>query len=197
MKVRWLLSVTLTLAAAFWFLTVVTSGSAADDKDLQGTILKIADSLEKKDADGAKKLAQTLKEEEIEDVMHFFKPRKDKGLGIGPKPGAVLPDGIELKVIAMAMNELPQKELNEHADDLARAAYIAAAVAEVAKDKCPVTKKEGDKDPKDWKNWTESLQKAALELADAAKMKKPAVVKAAADKVDGVCKSCHKVFKEE
>jgi cytochrome c556 len=95
------------------------------------------------------------------------------------------------------MNELPQKELDAYAADLARAAYIAAAVAEVAKDKCPVTKKEGDKDPKDWKNWVESMQKAALELADAAKTKKPSAVKAAADKVDGACKTCHKVFKEE
>jgi hypothetical protein len=196
-QVRWLVSVTLTVAAGVCFLAVAGTGGAADDKDLQATVLKIADALEKKDMDGAKKLAQTLKEEEIEDVMHVMKPRKDKGLGIGPKPGAVLPDGIELKVIAMAMNELPQKELDAHAADLARAAYVAAAVAEVARDKCPVTKKEGDKDPKDWKNWTDNMQKSALALAEAAKTKKPATVKAAADKLDGACKSCHKVFRDE
>jgi hypothetical protein len=197
MQVRWLLSVTIISAAGLCFLGAVTHSNAAADKDIAETIIKIADALEKRDTDNAKKLAQTLKDEDIEDVMHLFKPRKDKGLGIGPKAGAVLPDGIELKVIAMAMNELPQKELDAYAADLARAAYIAAAVAEVAKDKCPVTKKEGDKDPKDWKNWVESMQKAALELADAAKTKKPSVVKAAADKVDGACKTCHKVFKEE
>jgi hypothetical protein len=197
MQVRWLLSVTIISAAGLCFLGVVTHSNAAADKDIAETIIKIADALEKRHTDNAKKLAQTLKDEDIEDVMHLFKPRKDKGLGIGPKAGAVLPDGIELKVIAMAMNELPQKELDAYAADLARAAYIAAAVAEVAKDKCPVTKKEGDKDPKDWKNWVESMQKAALELADAAKTKKPSAVKAAADKVDGACKTCHKVFKEE
>jgi cytochrome c556 len=200
MQVRWLLSMTIISVAGLCFLGAVTHSNAAADKDIAETVNKIADALEKKDTDNAKKLAQTLKDEDkypIEDVMQLFKPRKDKGLGIGPKAGAVMPDGIELKVIAMAMNELPQKELDAYAADLARAAYIAAAVAEVAKDKCPVTKKEGDKDPKDWKNWVESMQKAALELADAAKTKKPSVVKAAADKVDGACKTCHKVFKEE
>jgi hypothetical protein len=197
MQVRWLLSMTIIVVAGLCFLGVVTVSNAAADKDIAETVNKIADALEKKDADSAKKLAQTLKDEDIEDVMHLFKPRKDKGLGIGPKAGAVSPDGIELKVIAMAMNELPQKELDEHAADIARAAYIAAAVAEVAKDKCPVMKKEGDKDPKDWKNWVENMQKEALNLAEAAKTKKPATVKAAADKVDGACKTCHKVFKDE
>ena len=43
--------------------------------------------------------------------------RKDKGLGIGTKAGSVKPDGIELKVIALAMNEPPKKELDESGED--------------------------------------------------------------------------------
>ncbi len=91
---RWTLSVVATLSLGAGFLSAV---AAADDKDIKGTVLKIADALEKNDAAGAKKLAESLKDEDLEDVMHLFKPRKDKGLGIGSKAGAVKPDGIELK----------------------------------------------------------------------------------------------------
>ncbi len=190
---RWTLSVVATLSLGMGFLANV---GAAEDKDVKGTVLKIADALEKNDAAGAKKLAESLKDEDLEDVMHLMKPRKDKGLGIGAKAGAVKPDGIELKVIALAMNEPPKKELDESSGDLAKAAYVAAAIAEVALTKTP-EKKDKDKDPKDWKNWAETMRQGALELADAAKAKKPADVKKAAEKMDNNCKSCHKVFRDE
>jgi hypothetical protein len=167
---------------------------ATEDKDVKGTVLKIADAFEKNDAAGAKKLAESLKDEDLEDVMHLFKPRKDKGLGIGAKVGAVKPDGIELKVIALAMNEPPKKELDDASADLARAGYVAAAIAEVA---LIQTKEKGQKNPKDWKTWAEGMQQGALELASAAKAKKPADVKKAAEKMDNNCKSCHKVFRDE
>jgi soluble cytochrome b562 len=190
---RWTFSVIVTLTLGAGFLSRL---GAADEKDIKGTVLKIADALEKNDAAGAKKLAESLKDEDLEDVMHLFKPRKDKGLGIGAKAGAVKPDGIELKVIALAMNEPPKKELDDAAADLARAGYVAAAIAEVALIKSP-EKKEKDKDPKDWKNWAEGMQQGALELASAAKAKKAADVKKAAEKMDNNCKSCHKVFRDE
>jgi hypothetical protein len=189
---RWTLSVVATLSLGAGFLSAV---AAADDKDIKGTVLKIADALEKNDTAGAKKLAESLKDEDLEDVMHLFKPRKDKGLGIGSKAGTVKPDGIELKVIALAMNEPPKKELDESADDLARAAYVAGAIAEVALIKPP--EKAQGKDPKDWKNWAEGMRQGALDLAAAAKAKKPADIKKAAEKMDNNCKSCHKVFRDE
>jgi hypothetical protein len=189
---RWALSVLAIFGLGSGFLTAV----GADDKDVKGTVLKIADAIEKNDTAGAKKLAETLKDEDLEDVMHLFKPRKDKGLGIGDKAGAVKPDGIELKVIALAQNAPPQKEVDEYSGDLARAAYVAAAIAEVAIVKTP-DKKEKDKDPKDWKTWAEAMRQGSLELASAAKAKKPADVKKAAEKMDTNCKSCHKVFRDE
>ena len=188
LSARWILSVVATLALGTAFLSTV---GAVEDKDVKGTVLKIADALEKSDAAGAKKLAESLKDEDLEDVMHLMKPRKDKGLGIGAKAGIVKPDGIELKVIALAMNELV-----DSGADLARAAYVAAAIAEIALVKTP-EKKEKDKDPKDWKSWAEGMHQGALELADAAKAKKPADVKKAAEKMDNNCKSCHKVFRDE
>lgn len=192
---RWTISLVATLALGTFFLTNVGAGSTTEDKDVKGTVLKIADAFEKSDAAGAKKLAESLKDEDLEDVMHLFKPRKDKGLGIGAKAGAVKPDGIELKVIALAMAAPPQKELDESSGDLAKAAYVAAAIAEVALTKIP-EKKEKDKDPKDWKTWAEDLRQGALELADASKAKKPALVQKAAEKMDSSCKSCHKVFRD-
>jgi hypothetical protein len=187
---RWTTSFVATLSLGTGFLW---ASATAEVKD---TVLKIADALEKSDAAGAKKLAESLKDEDLEDVMHLMKPRKDKGLGIGGKAGAVKPDGIELKVIALAMNEPPKKELEESGPDLAHAAYVAAAIAEVALVKTP-EKKEKEKDPKDWKTWAEGMRQGALELADAAKAKKPGDVKKAAEKMDNNCKSCHKVFRDE
>jgi hypothetical protein len=181
-----------TLALGTFFLTNV---GAVEDKDAKSTVLKIADAIEKNDAAGAKKLAESLKDEDLEDVMHLLKPRKDKGLGIGAKPGAVKPDGIELKVIALAQTAPTKKELDESSADLAKAAYVTAAIAEVALIKTP-EKKEKDKDPKDWKTWAEGLKKGSMELADASKAKKPADVQKAAEKMDSSCKSCHKVFRD-
>ena len=189
---RWTLSVVATLSLGTGFLWAV---AAAEDKDVKGTVLKIADAFEKNDAAGAKKLAESLKDEDLEDVMHLMKPRKDKGLGIGSKAGAVKPDGIELKVIALAMNEPPKKELDESGEDLAKAAYVAAAIAEVALTQ--TKEKTQGKNPKAWTESAEGMQKGALELASAAKAKKPADVKKAAEKMDNNCKSCHKVFRDE
>ncbi len=192
---RWTISLVAISALGIGLMTNVGSGNATEDKDVKATVLKIADAFEKSDAAGAKKLAESLKDEDLEDIMHLFKPRKDKGLGIGPKAGAVKPDGIELKVIALAMTAPPQKELDESSGDLAKAAYVAAAIAEVALTKAP-EKKEKDKDPKDWRTWAEGVRQGAIELADAAKAKKPADVKKAAEKMDTSCKSCHKVFRD-
>jgi len=192
---RWTISLVATLALAVVFLTNAGAGSLKDDKDIKGTVLKIADAFEKSDAAGAKKLAESLKDEDLEDVMHLMKPRKDKGLGIGDKAGAIKPDGIEMKVIALAQAAPTKKELDESSGDLAKAAYVAAAIAEVALVKAP-DKKEKDKDPKDWKNWAEGLRRGALDLADASKAKNVAGVQKAAEKMDSSCKSCHKVFRD-
>ena len=54
-----------------------------------------------------KEAADVAKKADLEDIMHAYKPRlKDKakgGLGVGPKPGAIQPDSIELKIGALAV----------------------------------------------------------------------------------------------
>src|SRR5260370_37784785 len=96
---RWTIALVVTMGLGT-FLMNSGVGKATEDKYVKGTVLKIADAFEKSDAPGAKKLAETLKDEDLEDVMHLFKPRKDKCLGIWAKAAAVKPDRIELKVIS-------------------------------------------------------------------------------------------------
>ena len=189
---RWTIALVAVMALGISFMN---TGKATEDKDVKSTVLKIADAFQKNDTAGAKKLAESLKDEDLEDVMHLFKPRKDKGLGVGANAGAVKPDGIELKVIALAQTAPPKKELDDASEDLAKAAYVAAAIAEVALIKTP-EKKEKDKDPKDWKNWAEGMRQGALDLASASKAKNSADVQKAAEKMDSNCKSCHKVFRD-
>src|SRR5437879_10037014 len=98
-QARVLVSGAAALSLAIGFL-VVGSGGAADDKaDLRSALQKIADAIEKKDSDQAKKLAEELaKSHDLEDVMHLMSKRdpggKAKVFGVGKKPGAISPDGI-------------------------------------------------------------------------------------------------------
>ncbi len=183
------------LALAIGFVAI-GSGSAADDKDVRDAIFKIADALQNKDADGAKRQAQALaKANELDAVMDLFKLRTKKGVGIGETPNAIMPDGIEQKIINLAKKKLPQKQLDKEADSLVRAAYIAAAISEVARLKVP-EKDDGMKKKKDWIDWSEGLSKSALDLADAAKSKNPDKVKSAATTVNSNCNNCHGVFRD-
>lgn len=187
-----------TLALAFWFLQAGTQSSAADDKALRETVLKMADKVGKNGIaavkDEAKVVAKTF--EELGDVMHFFSLRKSKGLGIGPDPEAIKPDGIEKKLEDLSKQELSKKELEEQAKHVERAAYVAAAISEIIQHRCPVEKKEGNKDPKEWAKWAQDMGKNALELAEAAKAKDANRIQKAADKLNNTCVACHGPFRE-
>jgi len=175
------------------FLTSGYGGQAAGGQE---GILKAAEALEKKDLEGARKQAEAVgKSMEVDEIMQTLALRRQKGLGIGPKPGAITPDGIEAKIIALGKKPLTPKEAEAQSKDLARAAYVTAAVAEATRDKCPVQEKQGDKDPKEWKAWMEDMHKGALALAEAAMEKNPKAIKAAATKLQASCNSCHEKFK--
>ena len=177
------------LALAGWFLTGSGSGKAADDKDPREGVLKLADMIEKKDG-GVKKQAEAIaKDADIEDVMHLMALRSKKGVGIGGKPGAIAPDGIEAKIGALGKKALPAKDAAAQAKDLERAAYIAAAIAQVAQSKLP------DKNAKQWQGFAEDMHKGALDLAKAAKAKNADDIKAAATKLEGACNACHEKFR--
>ena len=164
---------------------------------MSDAIQKLAQTVAKPDVATARKEAEALaKTIELDSLMDLFKLRTKDGLGVGTKPGAITPDGIEAKVMALAKKPLPQKELDAQAEGLTQAGHMVAAVALVAQHKCPVTKKMGDKDPKKWQEWTEEMHKNALELSTAAKAKQPAELKTAATKLNSTCNNCHSVFRD-
>lgn len=180
--------------------------SAADDKGLVEGVKKIAAALEKKDAAEAKKLADGLaKKFENDDTMGLFAPRTKadgklgRGIGVGSKPGAMKPDGIERKLMDLAKKPLPDKQLADEAEALTAMGYDMAALASIAhlsepaeKEKKPVFAKR----KKDWQTWSEELRDASLNLAMAAKGKNAADLHKAAVKADETCSKCHAVFRD-
>jgi hypothetical protein len=187
-------------ALVVWSLALVSRGTAADeDKEVRNGIEKLADTFAKKDTATAKTQGDALakKIEEVADVMDLLKPRGDGGLGVGTKAGAITPDGIEKKLIDMTgKHPVAQAQAASQADALARMGVEVAAVAEVAQHKCPVPKKEGPKDPKDWQTWCQDMRQGGLDLADAAKSKDAAKIKTAASKLNSSCTNCHAVFRD-
>jgi hypothetical protein len=200
-QARVLVTGTAVLSLAIGLLAVGSGGAADDKADLRTTIQKIADALEKRDSDQAKKLAESVaKNNDLEDVMHLMSKRdpggKAKVFGVGKKPGAVQPDGIEAKVQNMGKRALPQKQIDKESADLAEMAYRVAAIAEVAHAKLP-EKEDGKKKKRDWLEWSADMKKTALELAEAAQAKKPTEIKNAVAKLNSVCNTCHGVFRDE
>jgi hypothetical protein len=173
-------------------------GTGGEEK-MKMSVLKIAAAIEKGDKAGAtaaaKALANSLKDfDEIEDVMAVFKLREKHGIGVGTKPNAIVPDGIELKLLAIGRDAPGQAAVNKEAEALEKMAYVIAAVAEVAIAK-PPAKDEGKKKKKDFIRWAKDMREAAPGLAVAAKSKSPAEIQKAAAKINSACTNCHSVFK--
>lgn len=182
------------LAAELWLLTA-TFGQADDNKlkAAQDAVAKVADLLAKNDDAGAKSAAaEARKNFDLDDIMSVFKARTKKGVGVGPTPGAIKPDHIEALFQNMEKRPPPQKD----APAVERSAYLSAAVALIVVEKCPVAKKEKDKDPKDWKQWSEDMRTSSLELAKALKDYKAADIKTAVKKVNESCINCHGPFRQ-
>jgi hypothetical protein len=187
-----------TIALGLGFIS--SANTAADEKANapNAEVRKIADAFEKGDKAAAAAQAKALAEKtkELEEVMNLFKLRKMGGEGLGTKPDAVKPDGIEAKIQNMGKRVTP-RELQLDGAALQRGAYIAAAIAEIAQHKCPVDKKTGDKDPKQWRAWSEEMRNSALDLAKAIKAADVMAVKKSATKLDGTCRNCHGVFRDD
>jgi Cytochrome C' len=187
------------LAASIWFLAVAGSGSAAKDdpkaKEIQGIVLKLAEAIEKDNAAEIKKQTAELQKHELLGIMKMLKLRANGGIGVG-QPGAVTPDGIEAKLINISRKPMPGPQAGKEGADLAKAAYIMAAIAEVSKTMCPVKKKTGDKDPKEWEKWNDEMSKYSRDLAKAAQAKNANQIKDAAAKLNSSCNSCHGVFRD-
>ena len=181
-------------------LVITLAGrSTGGEEKYKKSVLKIAAAIEKGNSAAAqaeaKALAKSLKDfDEIEDVMSVFKLREKNGIGVGTKPNAIIPDGIELKLLAIGRDAPGQATVNKEAEALEKMSYVIAAVAEVAIAR-PPDKDEGKKKKKDFIRWAKEMREAAPGLAAAAKSKSPAEIQKAAAKINNVCTSCHTTFK--
>ena len=181
-------------------LVITLAGrSTGGEEKYKKSVLKIAAAIEKGNSAAAqaeaKALAKSLKDfDEIEDVMSVFKLREKNGIGVGTKPNAIIPDGIELKLLAIGRDAPGQATVNKEAEALEKMSYVIAAVAEVAIAR-PPDKDDGKKKKKDFIRWAKQMREAAPGLAAAAKSKSPAEIQKAAAKINSTCATCHSVFK--
>lgn len=178
------------LAGGVGFL-LAGMGRAGDDKAAKEGILKIADAIAKgEDVSGhAKALAKKI--EEIDEVMNLMRPRKGAkgGLGVGSKPGAIQPDGIELKLVQMGRDAPSAATAAKQAEALEKMAHVIAAIAEVS------IARPDKKKPKNWIKYAKEMRDAAPKLAAAAKAKSPAELQKAAAAINAACNNCHTDYK--
>jgi len=184
-----------------WVIIQTNSSRAGEDKAAKDGILKIAKALQKGDSAEATKLAAALAkkldpDEGLHDVMHLFKPRSKKGLGVGAKPGEILPDGIELKLLKLAdpKQGISAAAVKKEGPALEEMGFVMAAIAEVAMQK-PPSKDSGKKTKRDWMTWSKEMRDGAIKLGEAARAQSAPEVKSAAAKLNDSCANCHAVFK--
>src|SRR5262245_22461052 len=112
------LGIGVALVAGVGMLSVraVEEASAAPD------VQKLADQAVKKDWAELSKERQTIskKYNDLLDVMGVFKMRKKdgkgvSGLGVGKQPGAIVPDGIEAKILNLS-KRVSKTDLEKTAD---------------------------------------------------------------------------------
>lgn len=195
------LAVVLGVALAAGTGLVAVRAQSEEAKAAAAAIQKQADDTSKKSWDELSATGKELaRKHELLDVMNLLKLRKTdakvSGLGVGVKPGAISPDGIEAKIISLTKRPLDAAKLSKESADIARMADITAAVASVTIHQCPIEKKMGPKDPADWKKWMEEMYKGAQDLSKAARAKDAAAIKTAANRLDTSCKDCHAVFRD-
>src|SRR5258708_18946584 len=188
MRVRtWM---TLTAGMVLGLGVLATVGSAADDeaKEARDAVMKIAGLVEKGKMADAKKEGAGVKSE-LEDVMNLMLPRKDNGkggVGIGAKPGAIMPDGIEKKLQDLEKTAPKAGEAKE----LEKAAYIMIAIAVASEGKVPKGKKPGP-----WKKYNADFEKQAQDFLAASKKGDAKGIQDAAKKLNNACISCHNDYK--
>lgn len=133
------------------------------------------------------------KYEELNTLMHAYKPSPRGGIGTGLEPKAS--DGIELKIISLGKRALPAATLTKEKDALIKMGHINVALAEITMHYAPA-KPRGGKGAKEWKQYTTDMKNASLELIKAVKAGKAAEVKTAANNLNNSCNNCHSDFRD-
>ncbi len=173
------------------------AGQGAPAANWNADVQKIADAYKKGDAASAQAQVAALakKAAKLEDVKNAFKLRDKGGLGVGTTPGKIVPDGIELKLLALGRGPLAAADLANQADALEQMAFRIAVVADVTALK-PQTKVGSPKaTPQNWAIWAHDMRAGAVDLIMAARKKDAQAIQAAAVKLNASCTSCHDAFK--
>jgi len=196
-KYAMVLGINLVLAAGAGVLSL-----RADDAPATPDIKKLADQVGKKSWDELAKEGEAVakKYDDLLDIMHVFKPRskdaKVSGVGVGDKPGAILPDGIEQKLIRMAGRAGVTDGDMAKAPALKRMAEIAAAVAAAAVHKPNKDAQQTKDDIKKWQELSREMHEGSLELIKALESRNRVQAKAAAMKLQGTCTRCHSDYRK-
>lgn len=185
------------LAAGLWLLGPGSS-VASDSAAIRAAVLKLADAIEKNDPTEATKQVEALKQASLLDLMDLFKLRTSEGLGVGPRPREIKPDGIEAKLRELALGKQPYdpKRLEAEAEHLARMAYIVAAVAESTQGKPTARARKEADGLRKWQQWSGAMRRSAVELAGAVRAKDLQGIRAAALRVNASCSDCHAQFRQ-
>ena len=196
------ISVAAVLLALGAMFLAVAHGRDDDDKDklkkteaAKEAVLKLVDDLGK-GTDVKKEAADVAAKHEIEAVMNQFKPRAKGGLGVGATAGAIMPDAIELKLIALGGKKvLPKADLTSQQADLQKMAEVTLAIAEITPHYAP-KKDETGKPIKDWLKFSADMQKQSKDLVTAIKSGDPKMVQKASLTLNSSCNACHTEFRD-
>ncbi len=174
----------------------LTTARALDDKDDKEVKAAQKDVLDLcKEIAGGKNVSSRAAEikkkyEDLNTVMHAYKPKAKGGIGFGSNPK----DGIETKVISLG-KRVPAGSLDKEGPELIRMANINIAIAEIAKHYAPA-KPKGGKGKKDWETHLADQKKESQDLIKAVKAKDYKAVKAAANNLNNACNNCHSDFRD-
>jgi soluble cytochrome b562 len=175
------------------FLATGQAANEATDVD------KLADVAAKNPAELPKKAAEYAKNvDALEDVMNLMKKRMKNGkggYGVGPKPTGAQDDGIEVRIQNFGKRSPNAAQLKKDKDALMQMVHRTTAIAEIALAMTP-KKKEGDKDPKDWKEYANEMIKQSQALGKAIEAADPKAVKDTANRLNASCTNCHGKFRD-
>jgi cytochrome c556 len=187
--------------AAIMIAVYADSAQGAGRGKLAGvrdTALKVAENAKAKDFAAAMKDVNSLKdlkgnggkgtfpkELDVEDIMRPF------GL---PSTGGL---GIEKELLTLGKARRPMAVNDKKAEQLALYGYRAAAIAQLAKRHPSDDAQKTAANRKKWDEWSDDMEKAAVEFAKAARSKNPQQIKSAVIKLNNSCSQCHEKFRNE
>ena len=182
-------------------LAAVGPTRASDKEALRAKLDKmaaVAAADPKAAATEAQAFAKGLDEEGFTEVMDLFRKRTKEGKGgwgVGAKPTGMPDDGMEARIQNLSRKPLGKADLDKLQADLAQMAYRTAVIGEITIAKTPA-KKVGEKDPKDWKEYSQEMVSSAYNLAKALKAGEPKMIREASGKLNSSCSNCHGKFRD-